>query len=127
MIRAEAIDHLVLTVSDVDETCRFYNRVLGMDPITFSGGRRALRFGRQKLNLHPAGAEIEPHAAVPAPGSADLCLLTDAPSAAVVAHLEVCGVEVEHGPVKREGATGRLSSVYFRDPDGNLIEVGTPA
>ena len=126
MIRAVAIDHLVLTVSDVDETCRFYSRVLGMEPITFSSGRRALRFGSQKLNLHAAGAEIEPHAAMPVPGSADLCLLTRAPSADVVAHLEACGVEVEQGPVEREGAAGLLSSVYFRDPDGNLVEVGTP-
>ena len=127
MIRAEAIDHIVLTVGDVDETCRFYARVLGMEPITFSGGRRALRFGQQKLNLHAAGAEIAPHAATPAPGSADLCLLTNTASADVVAHLEACGVEVEQGPVKREGAVGPLSSIYFRDPDGNLVEVGTPA
>ena len=116
MIRALAIDHLVLTVS----------RVLGMEAVTFAGGRRALRFGAQKLNLHQAGAEFTPHAARTAPGSADLCLLTDAPSADVVAHLAACGVEVEQGPVEREGATGALSSVYFRDPDGNLVEVGTP-
>ena len=125
MIRAVAIDHLVLTVRDVDETCRFYSRVLGMEPVTFGGGRRALRFGAQKLNLHQAGAEVAPHAADPAPGSADLCLLTDTSSVDVVAHLAVCGVEVEQGPVEREGATGTLWSVYFRDPDGNLIEVGT--
>jgi catechol 2,3-dioxygenase-like lactoylglutathione lyase family enzyme len=126
VIRAVAIDHLVLTVRDVDETCGFYSRVLGMEAVTFAGGRRALRFGAQKLNLHQAGAELTPHAARPAPGSADLCLLTDAPSADVVAHLAACGVEVEQGPVEREGATGALSSVYFRDPDGNLVEVGTP-
>lgn len=117
----------MLTVRDVDATCRFYRRVLGMEPITFAGGRTALRFGVQKLNLHQAGAEIEPHAGSPAPGSADLCFLTDAPSSDVVAHLEACGVAVELGPVEREGASGRLSSVYFRDPDGNLVEVGTPA
>jgi catechol 2,3-dioxygenase-like lactoylglutathione lyase family enzyme len=122
-----AIDHLVLTARDVDATCRFYRRVLGMEPITFGDGRRALRFGSQKLNLHQAGAEIAPHAAVPVPGSADMCLLTGASSAEVVAHLEACGVAVEQGPVEREGATGRLSSVYFRDLDGNLIEVGAPA
>jgi catechol 2,3-dioxygenase-like lactoylglutathione lyase family enzyme len=127
VIRASAIDHLVLTVRDVDETCRFYHRVLGMEPITFGDGRRALRFGRQKFNLHAAGAEIAPHAARPVPGSADLCLVTDAASGDVVAHLEACGVAVEQGPVGREGATGALSSVYFRDPDGNLVEVGTPA
>jgi catechol 2,3-dioxygenase-like lactoylglutathione lyase family enzyme len=79
----------------------------------------------EKLNLHQAGAEFAPHAADPAPGSADLCLLTDTSSVDVVAHLAVCGVEVEQGPVEREGATGTLSSVHFRDPDRNLIEVGT--
>jgi catechol 2,3-dioxygenase-like lactoylglutathione lyase family enzyme len=125
VIRTVAIDHLVLTVRDVDETCGFYSRVLGMEPVTFGGGRRALRFGAQKLNLHQAGAEFAPHAEAPAPGSADLCLLTDTPSVDGVAHLAVCGVEVEQGPVEGEGATGTLSSVYFRDPDGNLIEVGT--
>lgn len=117
------LDHLVLTVADVEATCSFYQRVLGMRPVTFGEGRRALAFGQQKINLHPAGAEFEPHAARPVPGSADLCFIAETPLDQVTAHLQTCGVDIEEGPVARTGAEGPIRSVYFRDPDGNLIEV----
>jgi catechol 2,3-dioxygenase-like lactoylglutathione lyase family enzyme len=121
----DRIDHLVLTVADVDQTVDFYARVLGMEPVTFGDGRRALRFGRHKLNLHQAGRELDPKARRPTPGSADLCLVATAPLDQVVDRLQAQGVPVEEGPVARTGATGPITSVYFRDPDGNLIEVST--
>ena len=117
------LDHLVLTVTDVEASVAFYERALGMTPVTFAGGRRALAFGAQKINLHPHGREFEPKAARPTPGSADLCFLTARPLAEVQAHLAACGVAIVEGPVRRTGATGPILSVYFRDPDGNLIEV----
>lgn len=117
------LDHLVLTVRDIEVTCRFYERALGMETITFAQGRRALRFGAQKINLHQAGHEFEPKALRPTPGSADLCFLTDVPLEQVIAHLDACDVAIIDGPVRRTGATGPILSVYFRDPDGNLIEV----
>ncbi|GAA4609059.1 VOC family protein [Actinoallomurus liliacearum] len=123
MIELVRLDHLVLTVEDVERTVGFYTRVLGMEPVTFGGGRRALNFGPHKINLHRRGAEFEPKAARPTPGSADLCLITGTPIDAVVRHLEDCGVPIEEGPVGRTGAQGPITSVYFRDPDGNLIEV----
>ncbi len=122
-MKIERLDHLVLTVQNVEATVTFYERVLGMQAITFGNGRRALTFGRQKINLHPADAPLEPHAARPTPGSADLCLITDTPIDTVVAELAQAGVTVEEGPVPRTGATGSITSVYFRDPDGNLVEV----
>jgi catechol 2,3-dioxygenase-like lactoylglutathione lyase family enzyme len=124
-VRIERIDHLVLTVADVDRTVDFYARVLGMEPVTFGAGRRALRFGHHKLNLHQAGREPEPKARRPTPGLADLCLVTTTPLDRVMDHLRAHGVPVEEGPVARTGATGPITSVYFRDPDGNLVEVCT--
>jgi catechol 2,3-dioxygenase-like lactoylglutathione lyase family enzyme len=124
-MRIERLDHLVLTVRDVAATCDFYARVLGMTVVTFGAGRRALAFGSQKINLHEAGREFEPKAARPTPGSADLCLIAEGPLAAAIAHLEACGVEVLEGPVARTGALGPIRSVYFRDPDDNLVEVST--
>ncbi len=123
----DSLDHLVLTVRDIDATVDFYQRVLGMEAVTFGAGRRALAFGRQKINLHPASAPLKPHAATPMPGSADLCLLTSIPIPQVVEHLRRQSVAIEEGPVPRTGATGPILSVYFRDPDGNLIEVSNPA
>lgn len=122
-MKIEQLDHLVLTVRDVEATCAFYARVLGMVPVTFGAGRRALAFGGQKINLHPAAAPISPHADRPTPGSADMCFLAAGPIEDVLAHLKEEGIDVLEGPVARTGATGPLLSVYFRDPDGNLIEV----
>lgn len=119
------IDHVVLTVADVQRTLEFYTTVLGMQAISFGAGRQALRFGNQKLNLHQAGHEIDPKAKRPTPGSADLCLVSDTPLPLVMEHLARCAVPVEDGPVARTGALGPIMSVYFRDPDGNLIEVST--
>lgn len=96
-----------------------------MRPVVFGSGRRALEFGSSKINLHLAGQEIAPHAARPAPGSADLCLLTEAPPDTVLAHLSARQVPVEDGPVPRTGARGPIASVYIRDPDGNLIEIAS--
>ncbi|GFN29943.1 VOC family protein [Paenibacillus xylaniclasticus] len=119
----ERLDHFVLTVKDLQRTIRFYEDVLGMEAVTFGNGRRALQFGRQKINLHEQGKEFEPKAALPAPGSADLCFLTPTPLADVIRHLHACSVKIEEGPVRRTGATGPIESVYVRDPDGNLIEI----
>ncbi|MBX4972894.1 VOC family protein [Rhizobium lentis] len=123
MIRIDRLDHLVLTVADIAATCDFYARILGMSVETFAEGRKALKFGVQKINLHQAGHEFEPKAKHPIPGSGDLCFITETPLADVIAHLHASGVAIEEGPVERTGATGRLRSVYFRDPDGNLVEV----
>jgi catechol 2,3-dioxygenase-like lactoylglutathione lyase family enzyme len=122
-MQIDRVDHVVLTVKNVDATCEFYTRVLGMRVVTFAGGRKALAFGRQKLNLHEAGREFEPKAHRPTPGSVDLCLITDTPLDAVTEHLRRCDVAIIEGPVPKTGATGPIRSVYFRDPDGNLIEV----
>lgn len=122
-MRIERLDHLVLTVRDIAATCEFYARVLGMEVVTFGEGRRALAFGQQKFNLHEAGREFEPKADRPTPGSADLCLITQETLDAVIAHLAACDVPILEGPVRRTGALGPITSVYFRDPDANLIEV----
>src|SRR4028118_1524564 len=124
-MRIEELDHLVLTVTDIDRTRAFYERVLGMETLVFGEGRHALTFGTQKLNLHEAGQEFEPKAAAPTPGSADLCFLTNSSMAEVVEHLEANSIEIIEGPVRRTGATGPITSVYFRDPDGNLLEVSS--
>ncbi len=121
------IDHFVLTAADVEATIDFYTRVLGMTAETFAGGRRALCFGSQKINLHQAGAEFEPKARVATPGSGDFCLLSDVPVAEIAAHLAAEGVELIEGPVAKTGAAGALLSIYFRDPDGNLVEVSNLA
>ena len=121
----DRIDHVVMTVRDLDATCAFYTRVLGMRVVTFAGGRTALAFGRQKINLHVAGREYEPKADRPTPGSVDLCLIATGALADVAAHLAGCGVPIEEGPVAKTGALGPIRSVYFRDPDRNLIEVST--
>ena len=122
-MKIDAIDHVVLTVKDIEATCAFYARALGMKVVTFAPGRKALAFGSQKLNLHQQGKEFEPRALNPIPGSGDLCLITSLEMKEVVAHLQACGVALIDGPVKRTGAVGTLLSVYFRDPDQNLIEV----
>ncbi len=122
-MKVDHLDHLVLTVKSIPTTCEFYARALGLEVIIFGDNRQALAFGAQKINLHEAGKEWEPKAHRPTPGSADLCFITRTPSADVVEHLRRCGIEIVEGPVKRTGATGPITSVYFRDPDLNLIEV----
>jgi catechol 2,3-dioxygenase-like lactoylglutathione lyase family enzyme len=126
-LEIERLDHLVLTVRDVHATCDFYSRVLGLKVETFEQGRKALRFGRQKINLHVVGREFEPKAAKPTPGSADLCFVTRTRLEQVAQHLRACRVEILEGPVPRTGAIGPIESIYIRDPDGNLIEISTYA
>jgi catechol 2,3-dioxygenase-like lactoylglutathione lyase family enzyme len=122
-VRIDRLDHLVLTVADIDATVEFYTSVLGMQAVTFGAGRTALTFGLSKINLHQAGHEFEPKARRPTPGSADLCLIAADPLERVLTELAAHGVPIQEGPVERTGATGPILSVYFRDPDQNLIEV----
>jgi catechol 2,3-dioxygenase-like lactoylglutathione lyase family enzyme len=124
-MRIASLDHLVLTVASIDATVGFYER-LGMRAETFGGGRWALRFGDQKINLHEVGSEFEPHALHPVAGSADLCFLIDGSLEDVARVLAVAEVAIELGPVEREGAAGRLESLYVRDPDDNLVELSRP-
>jgi len=118
-----AIDHIVFTVKNIDATCEFYHRVLGMEIVTFGEGRKALSFGQQKINLHQQGQEFEPKAAAPTPGAQDICMTTLIPISDVVKHIEGCGLEIEDGPIHRTGAIGPITSIYFRDPDRNLVEI----
>ncbi|WP_420547635.1 VOC family protein [Curvivirga sp.] len=123
-ITIDRLDHFVLTVADIDATCDFYERVLGMRREIFNDGRVALHFNRQKINLHEKdNAGVEQLPARPNTGSADVCFITTQPMETVIAHLETSLVPVLEGPVLRTGAKGPITSVYFRDPDGNLIEV----
>lgn len=122
-MKIKTIDHFVLTVASIETTCDFYSRVLGMDVVEFAGGRKALSFGYQKINLHQAGHEFEPKAFRPQPGSADFCLIADVPIESVVAALAGQNVEIEEGIVDRTGATGPIRSIYLRDPDQNLVEI----
>jgi catechol 2,3-dioxygenase-like lactoylglutathione lyase family enzyme len=122
-MKIDSLDHLVLTVKDIDATIAFYSKVLGMQPVSFGDGRNALSFGSTKINLHQQGREFEPKSDVPTPGSADLCFITSVPVQEVIGHLSACNVPIIEGPVRRTGATGPILSVYFRDPDMNLIEV----
>ena len=124
-MRIESIDHLVLTVADIEATCRFYQSVLGMEVVTFGGGRRALRFGTQKINLHEVGRELDPKAARRVAGSGDLCLITAVPIAEAEAHIRAQGIAIEIGPVTRTGAMGPITSLYIRDPDQNLVEIAS--
>lgn len=117
------LDHLVLTTAHEDACIRFYTDVLGMTLESFGAGRKAFRFGNQKINLHVKGHEFEPKAQLPTPGSLDLCFIASVPLEAVVARLEAHGVPVLEGPVMRTGATSRIRSVYVRDPDQNLVEI----
>lgn len=117
------LDHLVLTVASIRRSVEFYEPVLRMRAVVFGAGRVALEFGDQKINLHERGKEFAPRAEHPTPGSADLCFVTETPLAEVRAHLERHGVEIVEGPVPRTGARGPILSLYFRDPDGNLLEV----
>lgn len=117
------IDHLVLTVRSVEATCDFYQRVLGMRRLDEPSRPTALLFGSQKINLHEVGRTFEPKARTPTLGAGDFCLVAAVPLAEIQASLAANGVTIEVGPVERSGARGRMMSVYFRDPDGNLVEV----
>ncbi|MGC0153352.1 VOC family protein [Chromobacterium vaccinii] len=116
------IDHIVLTVRDIETAVDFYRRALKLEAVTFGNGRRALRFGNQKINLQLLGQETRNHAAI---GGGDLCLISRLPLTEVVEHLKGEGIAIIEGPVTRSGAMGPITSVYFNDPDGNLIEVAT--
>ncbi|MDP9878451.1 catechol 2,3-dioxygenase-like lactoylglutathione lyase family enzyme [Variovorax boronicumulans] len=117
------LDHLVLTTANEEACVRFYVETMGMTLETFGAGRRAFRFGNQKINLHVKGHEFEPKAELPTPGSLDLCFIASVPLEEVVARLQAQGVPILEGPVMRTGATSRIRSVYVRDPDLNLIEI----
>jgi catechol 2,3-dioxygenase-like lactoylglutathione lyase family enzyme len=117
------IDHVVLTVKNIDRTVEFYIRILGFNHATFDGHRHALHFGSQKINLHSAGNEYQPHASNPLPGSGDFCFIAAGQIEDVISELRQHGIQIEEGPVRQTGATGEMMSVYFRDPDENLIEV----
>ncbi len=125
-LQIDRLDHLVLTVADIEATCAWYGRVLGMEKVVFGAeGRTALVFGRQKINLHQVDRMFTPRAAVPTAGSGDFCLIAAVPLDEVIAHLAGEGVAIELGPVDKSGATGPIRSVYVRDPDANLIEIST--
>lgn len=122
-ITVARLDHFVLTVRDIDAACAFYTRVLGMEVVRFGAGRTALKYGEQKINLHPVENAITLKAEHPLPGSADVCFIAETPIAQVIEHLRACGVPVVEGPSERAGALGPILSVYVRDPDMNLVEI----
>ena len=123
-ISVEQIDHFVITVSNTDRTITFYERVLGMSAISFGDNRKALRFGTQKINIHQVAQEVQPNALNAATGTADLCFISKLSIKEIQNHLQSEQIDIEYGPIEQSGAVGIMDSVYFRDPDGNLIEVG---
>lgn len=124
-VELDRLDHFALTVRDVEQTCAFYEKVLGMARESFGEGRVALRFGRHRINVNPNPNDHVRKAAVPIPGSAEFCVVAASPLNDILAHLRNCGVDLEHGPEAAEGAEGAILSVWFRDPDGNLVEVAS--
>ncbi|HFC8516352.1 VOC family protein [Neisseria meningitidis] len=124
-MKISALDHLILTVADIDRTIAFYTQILGMEEVSFGNNRKALLFGSQKINLHARGAEIQPNAQHAACGTADLCLLTDTPLETVLQELSAHGIKPLSGIAARTGAMGKIQSVYLRDPDGNLLEISS--
>jgi catechol 2,3-dioxygenase-like lactoylglutathione lyase family enzyme len=122
-IRLSHIDHIVLTVKNIEETCHFYHNILGVEVVTFDQGRKALKFGNQKINLHELSGDFHPKALAPAYGSGDICLISHNSINQVTLELKQKNVEIIEGPVERMGANGKMLSVYIRDPDGNLIEI----
>ncbi|MDG9949632.1 VOC family protein [Acinetobacter ursingii] len=122
-MRISHLDHLVLTVADIEATCNFYQHVLNFEVIEFGENRKALNFGSQKINLHQAGHEFEPKAAFPTQGSADLCFISETPIEHIIQQLKQLHINIEQGPIQRTGAMGAILSVYIRDPDQNLIEI----
>jgi catechol 2,3-dioxygenase-like lactoylglutathione lyase family enzyme len=117
------IDHIVLTVASIEKTLWFYCEILGMEEITFAEGRKAIKCGSQKINLHEIGKELEPKAAKPIAGSADICLITDTPLKTAIQKLKQHQIKIIEGPIERTGAKGKMVSIYLRDPDQNLIEI----
>lgn len=126
-MKVDRLDHLVLTVKDINETVQFYSSAMGMEKVEFGEGRIALSFGQQKINLHQLGKEFEPKAQNVKSGSADLCFIIETPVEQAINDLELRGINVIEGPVQRTGALGKIKSAYFRDADGNLIEVSNYA
>ena len=124
-MKIKHLDHLVLTVKDIETSCRFYTTVLGMEEVSFGHGRKAVAFGNQKINFHQHGQEFEPRALHPTRGSGDLCFITADSISEVIEHIHSCGIEIIAGPVARTGAKGPMTSIYIRDPDQNLIEIST--
>jgi catechol 2,3-dioxygenase-like lactoylglutathione lyase family enzyme len=122
-MQIECIDHLVLTVQNIEVSCAFYTKVLGMKAVAFQGGRKAVVFGNQKINFHETEQEFDPKALRPTPGSADLCFTARDSLTEIISHLDICGVKIIEGPVERAGAMGPMTSIYIRDPDQNLIEI----
>ena len=123
MIKIDRLDHLVLTVKDIDKTVEFYTIVLGMEKEIFKGDRVALKFGNQKINIHKLGNEFEPKAYNVKEGSADLCFIINTPLIEAKSYIESLGIKIEEGIVSRTGAIGEIESIYLRDPDKNLIEL----
>ncbi len=121
------LDHIVLTTARAEQCIDFYTRVLGMKLERFGKGRMALKFGKQKINLHEKGKEFEPKATLAAPGTLDICLIAAVPLKEVIARLAACNVPIIEGPVMKTGAQGPIRSVYVRDPDGNLVEISEQA
>jgi catechol 2,3-dioxygenase-like lactoylglutathione lyase family enzyme len=124
-VQMDRLDHFALTVRDVEQTCAFYEKVLGMAREPLGVDRFALRFGHVKINVNPNPSALPRKAAVPVPGSAEICLVSGGPLNDFIRHLESCGIEVEYGPAETQGAEGTIRSICFRDPDGNLIEVAS--
>ncbi|BBF76584.1 VOC family protein [Acinetobacter ursingii] len=122
-MRISHLDHLVLTVAEIEATCNFYQHVLNFEVIEFGENRKALKFGSQKINLHQTGHEFEPKAAFPTQGSADLCFISETPIEHIIQQLKQLHIDIEQGPIQRTGAMGAILSVYIRDPDHNLIEI----
>lgn len=117
------LDHLVLTVADIDKTIEFYTTIMGFEMVVFGDNRKALIFGNQKINLHQKGHEFEPKAKTPTCGSADLCFIAQTDIHEVMEELRQKNIEIIEGIVDRTGAVGKIKSIYFRDPDQNLIEI----
>ncbi|ENW08577.1 VOC family protein [Acinetobacter beijerinckii] len=122
-MKVSHLDHLVLTVADIEISCQFYQSALNFEVITFGENRKALKFGNQKINLHQVGKEFEPKALHPTAGSADLCFIAETSLEEVIAHLQTQNIDIVEGPIERTGAMGKILSIYLRDPDQNLIEI----
>lgn len=122
-MRLEGLDHIVLTVADVERTCHFYGELLGLEILRYAHGRRAVLFGGQKISLHQHGREFEPHSREPTPGAVELCFIATEPVTQVADELERKGVDILLPPHPRTGARGALQSLFLYDPDGNLVEI----